>query len=218
MSIPDPYGRSVFHGRPGDNATIAFLKEMERILGYQLTIFQFIGDAGASANSHTKGRMADLAAWDWRRKLKVAFDLGGFGYMRPFRAGVWGAHCHIGTIFENRANQRGIADVGWRQIASWDNLRDGLVSNNRDFFTYRPDPKQRWSLADYERTFAEPILKPTATQLVRNEIVTSIHNLGDAIAKMSEVKDNRIRVHAQAQPLVEERVHLKAILAAMPLR
>ena len=218
MTIPDPYGRAMFHGRYGDNATIAMLKEAERILGYELTITQFIGGASASAGSHTKGRMADLAAFDWRRKLKVISDLGGFGWYRPFRAGVWGAHIHVGSIFESRSNQRGIDGVGFRQIASWDARRDGLVSNAADFYDYRPDPKQVWSLKDYQATFEKPKLEATPVQKVRNEIVLAIHNLADGIAKMSDVHENRIRVHAQAQPLIEERRHLKKILAEMPLK
>lgn len=218
MAIPDPYRRTVFHGRLGDNATIAFLKEMERILGYELTLMQFIGDADASANSHEKGRMVDLAAWDWRRKLKVCFDLGGFGWYRPFRPRVWGAHLHIGSIFIDRTNRQGISDLGFRQIGMWDNRRDGLISNDPDFFEYRPPTKQKFTQAEYERTFVIPKLEPTPVQVVRSEIVKSIHNLADAIAKMSDVHEGRIRVHRQAEPLAEERVHLKRILADMPLK
>lgn len=218
MAIPAPYGRVVWHDRLGDNATVAMLKEAERRLGYQLTIMQFIGDAGASANTHTEGRMADLAAWDWRRKLKVIFELGGFGWYRPFRAGVWGAHLHVGSIFESRANKRGIHISGWNQIGAWDRREDGLIGDAKDFFDFRPATKQAWTLADYKATFAKPVIEPTPVQRVRNEIVTAIHNLADGIAKMSDVHEGRIRVHAQAEKLVQERVHLKGILADMPLK
>lgn len=218
MTIPDPYGRAQFHGRLGDNATIAMLEEAERKLGYELTIIQFIGGAPASSGTHFNGRMADLAAYDWRRKLRVIFDLGGYGWYRPFRAGVWPAHLHIGSIFESRSNRRGIADLGFRQIGMWDNKRDGLVSNDVDFFDYRPSPKNVWTMAEYEAKFVEKreVLKPTPVQQVRNELVTSIHNLADAISKMSDVHEGRLRVHALAQPLIEERRHLKEILAKMP--
>ncbi len=216
-NVPDPYGHAQFHGKPGDNATIQMLKEAERRLGYELSIFQFIGGAAASGGTHLEGRMADLSTFDAKNKLKVIDDLGGFGWVRPFVPGLWAAHIHVGCIYESRSNTKGIAPAGFRQIAMWDAGRDGLKSNLSDS-SYRPSPKRVWSKEDYENTVKFDALKPTNVQLLRNSLVEAIQDLAEGLVHLSEVQANRIVVHAQAEPIVEERRRLKAILAKLPPR
>lgn len=222
MAAPDPYARSVFHGKTLDNATIAALKVAEKRLGYELTITQGGFNAGgvtASAGTHDLGRVVDLAAWDWKNKLTVLKNLGFAAWYRPFRPGLWGAHIHAVLIFPNRTEQKGVAGSAWRQIKPYDLVLDGLASGARDVLhPFRPDPKERWSLAEYERQFAEPVFEPTATQLVRNGLVEAIHDLGETLALMENVRENRTRVHAEQEPIVAARNALKASLARMPLR
>lgn len=150
-TAPDPYARDTFHGKPLDNATIAALKIAEQRLGYELTIYQGIGGATASAGTHTEGRAVDLAPYDHERKLRVLKDIGFAAWYRP-ASSSWSAHIHAILILENRVNSRGLADVGFRQIAAFDARRDGLVSNNPDP-TYRPSPPAVFTLAEYRATF-----------------------------------------------------------------
>jgi hypothetical protein len=153
--MADPYARSVFHGKPLDNATIAALKLAEAELGYELTIFQGIGGAPASGGTHLEGRAVDLKPFDRERKLRVLKDVGFAAWHRPqlWRNGVkiWGAHIHAVLIFESRTNTRGLAPAGFRQIASYDRGRDGLKADGPDP-TYRPDPKAVFTRAEYEAT------------------------------------------------------------------
>lgn len=222
MTAPNPYARSTFHGKTLDNATIAALKVAEKRLGYELTITQGGFNAGgvaASAGTHDFGRVVDLAAFDWQNKLRVLKNLGFAAWYRPFRPGLWGAHIHAVLIFPNRTDRKGIADSAWRQIAPFDKVLDGLVSGARDtLHPYRPDPKERWSLAEFERQFAEPPIVITATQEVRNSLVQAIHDLADALALLENVRENRSKVLAEAETIVAARDSLKAALARMPLR
>ena len=84
---------------------------------------------------------------------RVLKDLGYAAWYRPAVSGLWGAHIHAILIFESRTNSRGLADVGFRQIAAYDAKRDGLKSNLPDP-SYRPDPKAVFTLAEYRATFA----------------------------------------------------------------
>jgi exonuclease III len=154
VAIPDPYAHSTFRGKPLDNATIAALKIAEEKLGYELTIYQGIGGASASAGTHTEGRAVDLAPYDAERKLRVLKDLGFAIWHRPYVSGLWAEHLHGILIFENRQNSRGLADVGFRQIAAFDAHRDGLVSNRLDD-SYRPSPPAVFTLDEYRATFKE---------------------------------------------------------------
>lgn len=156
VSVPDPYARSTFHGKPLDNATIAALKIAEERLGYELTILQGIGGAAASAGTHLEGRAVDLAPYDHERKVRVLRDLGFAVWHRPTLPGVWGEHVHGILIFENRTNSRGLADSGFRQIASYDRGRDGLKGDGVDPNPYRPNPRAVFTRAEYAATFAKP--------------------------------------------------------------
>ena len=179
MTAPDPYGRSTFHGKPLDNATIAALKVAEAELGYELTILQGIGGADASAGTHAEGRAVDLAPFDRDRKLRVLKDIGFAVWYRPAIVGLWGAHIHGILIFESRTNSKGLADVGFRQIAAFDARRDGLKSNQPDP-SYRPDPKAVFTRVEYAATFASPV---AAREPVRTPRWNLIWETAQAIAR-----------------------------------
>lgn len=180
-TIPDPYARSIFHGKPLDNATIARLKQAEKRLGYELTILQGIGGAAASAGTHTEGRAVDLAPWDHQNKVRVLRDLGFAVWFRPTLPGVWNEHIHGVLIFDGRDNQRGIAGSAWRQIQSYDRGRNGLANDAADPNPYRPSPARGFSMADYRATFAESEpLKPAPPKPAPVKGLTiGTHNLHD---------------------------------------
>lgn len=153
MAIPDPYSRGLYHGKPLDHATIAALKLGEQLVGREFTCYQGIGGAPTSAGTHTEGRAVDLAPIS-RLERRVLKDLG-FAIWHRDTTDDWVEHEHGILIFENRQNSRGLNDIGFRQIAAFDDRKDGLVSNLNDF-SYRPTPPAVFTMADYERTFAAP--------------------------------------------------------------
>jgi len=220
MTAPDPYAQSTFHGKLLDNATIAALKIAEQKLGYNLTITQGIGGADASAGTHTKGRAVDLAAYDHARKVRVLQDIGFAVWYRPYRAGVWGAHIHGVLIFPDRTNREGIDDTAWRQIGQYDRLEDGLLGDVMDSNKYRPDPKARFTRAEYEGTFTVPVPRIVTTHVTkaRDRLVEAIHAAGQAIAELDNTNPARVAARAQMDEIRAGRQQLKAALAALPER
>jgi hypothetical protein len=215
MSNPDPYAHSEFRGRPLDNATIAALKLAEQKLGYELTINQGIGGAAASAGSHTLGRAVDLASWDYKKKLRVLKDIGFAAWIRPYRPGVWNAHIHAILIFENRRNSRGLDGVGFRQIASYDASRDGLVSNALDR-SYRPAKKAVFTVKDYEKSFAAPAPKGNRVTQARDALTQALHAAGEAQALLDDVDPSRVVARSQMEQIQAVAEQLEAVLKALP--
>lgn len=216
MHIPDPYGRSIFHGKPLDNATIAALKIAEAELGYELTIAQGIGGAAASAGSHTEGRAVDLTAYDAEKKLHVLKDIGFAVWERKELPGVWGPHIHGCLIFERDDNDKGIAPVAFRQIAAYRAGRDGLAGNAPDP-SYRPDPKAVFTRAEYERSFELPKPEPTNVSRARARISEALHATWQAAALLKDA-EGRTKAQAQIDELQAARQALKAVLEALPER
>ncbi|WP_435744877.1 hypothetical protein [Nocardioides sp. SYSU DS0663] len=219
MTIPDPYGHSIFRGKLLDNATIAALKIAEARLGYELTILQGIGGAKASAGTHVDGRMVDLAEWDAENKLRVLKNIGFIGWHREYRPGVWAGHLHVGLIFEFRENRRGIADSGFRQIAMYDARRDGLVSNLEDD-SHRPVPPAVFTMAEYRATFEKPEPKPVRNKITRarDRLVESTQTVSQAIALLDDADPKRVKAHAEIDDLKAVRKQINATLDRLPKR
>lgn len=212
----DPYGRTVSHGHPCDNATAAFLLEMEAELGFELTVYQIIGGAPQSAGTHLDGRMFDLAPVRALEKLKVADDMGGWGWHRPFDWDGHGGieHLHIGVILFNRQNQRGIAPAGFRQLASWDDRRNGLVSDLPDN-SYRPSPKRAFQYPPKEQ---KPVPTKTNVTEARDEIVEAIHQIDLACQSLIAADPSRKVAKGQVDDLQAVKHQARAVLEALPKR
>lgn len=208
------YDHTFFRGKPMDVAMAAALEEAEGELGYELTVLQGIGNAAASSDTHSKGRMVDLAPWDYKRKLRVLKDLGFYGWYRAAVRGLWPAHIHVGLILNSRDNERGIAPAGFRQLGAYDAKRDGLVSN-------RPDPSYR---ATPKRVFVYPPKvkpKPVFTNHVtkaRDALVEAAAALGRAATEMEQTSKNRVVVQAAALTTRAARRGVNTILRGMPKR
>lgn len=194
-SIPDPYDRTEFRGRPLDYATAAGCVLMELSLGYRLTIMQGIGGAPQSAGTHLGapnpqtgkmegGRFVDLAPYDADRKERAARDILGIGWVRPenWDHAGGGEHVHCGNIFIARGNDRGIAPAGFRQIGYYDRGLDGLVDMAKDPHPYRPTPKIALSLDQYEHVMRDIGLDagpmPTRVTKQRDALVEADADLG----------------------------------------
>lgn len=218
MKAPSPYAQTEYNGRPMLNVDKAFVMAMEHELGYGLTITQAIGGAAASAGYHLKGRMLDLPEWDGQRKLRVAVDLGGIGWIRDERDGMV-PHEHLGIIFESRSNQRGISAGGFLQIGAWDRGEDGLVGNGRDRSTYRPSPKRVFTRERYEFIIKGGLTlpQPNAVTRMRDRMVEAMQALTDAIHEGKET-DGRPAIDAAVKAMKQERREIRERLEKMPKR
>lgn len=123
-----------FRGRRFDRMTARALMDMEKILGYELTIMQgsYNGGVGASAGTHDGGGAVDLAGADAENKVRAGRTVGFAMWEREAWQGPWPHHVH-GILYGN-AKAAGAAK---RQVAAYLNHRDGLVSNRWDA-TWRP--------------------------------------------------------------------------------
>ena len=135
--IPDPYQRTVYHGRTVDQRTKAALQVAEARLGYDLTIVQgsYTTAVGQSAGTHAGGGVVDLAPYQHARKVKVLRDLGWAAWYRPKLPGVWGAHIHAVLIGHRTMSQSAAA-----QVVAYQHGLDGLAAGNTDPNPYRPNP------------------------------------------------------------------------------
>lgn len=219
VDVPDPYGRGTLHGKPLDNATIAAVRKAERILGYELTILQGIGGADASAGTHTEGRAVDLSAIRADEKLPVFKRIGFAIYERDDLPGVWAKHLHGILIFEDRDNSRGLNDVGFRQIASYDAKRDGLSGNGPDPNPWRPDPPAVFTREEYREAWVNQNRPPkTKVTRARNRLTEAIEAVAQAAALLDDVDPSRIVARSQLDDLRAEKRHLLGILDNLPPR
>lgn len=208
------FDKVTFRGRLMDKKTMAFLLEMEAQLGYELTVVQGCYNAGGVAQSggtHDGGGVVDLTAYEYRRKVKAAADLGAFVYYRAYQPGLWGAHIHLGIRDHGR-----LSSAAQNQQQAWDSKppRDGLVSN--DVWTgYHPGEQ---IVFKYPVKKEPVVLKPTNVTKARDEIVSAIHNLGNAAAFLDDVDPKRVKALAQVDEIKHARRDLKAALKALPER
>lgn len=120
-----------------DWMTRAALEEVERLLGYRLTVVQGSYNNGrvkASGPTHDGGGVVDLLAWDWRRKVTALRAVGFAAWHRAERPGLWGEHIHAVLIGNARLDPS-----AKRQVAAYLAGRDGLVGDRVDDFP-RPHP------------------------------------------------------------------------------
>lgn len=208
----DPYAHSTLHGKPLDNATIAAIKAMEAMLGYELTITQGIGGAAASSGTHLDGRAVDLAPFDYKRKLRAGLACGFIGWHRPRIFGLWPEHVHMVLVLGSRDNARGIAPAAFRQIAAYFRRTDGLRSDRPDSSTH-PDllvpfvyPPQGEPVSPFKNNVTE----------ARDLLTEAAHALGMAAAKLEGTPKKRAVVHAQALACRAARRTVNGILHILP--
>lgn len=188
-----PFKRVTFRGRLMDRKTMAFLQAMEERLGYELTVVQGCYNAGgvaASAGTHDKGGVVDLAPWDWERKVRVAKDLGAFVWHRPAIPGLWGEHIHLGVIKHGN-----LAAAAVRQVAAFLARLNGLANNGPDP-SYRPNPPV---------VFKYPVkTKPKGPQpnnvtKARDALAEAHHALSQAAALLAETPEHRTAAQGSSE-------------------
>lgn len=126
-----------FHGHRFDRMTVQALLEMERRLGYQLSIMQgsYNGTAvGASAGTHAGGGAVDLSPVDAQAKQRVGREVGFAMWERPTLPDVWEHHVH-GILIGNAK----VSPSAAHQITQYRNGTNGLANFGADH-SWRPSP------------------------------------------------------------------------------
>lgn len=124
-------------GHRVDRITDAALKEVERRLGYELTILQGsynAGGVGASSGTHDGGGAVDLAPWDWQNKVHAMRAVGFAAWHRPAIHGLWVEHIHCILIGNAK-----LSPSAAQQVEQYRNHRDGLAGQGPDN-TWHPSP------------------------------------------------------------------------------
>jgi hypothetical protein len=213
-SWPDPYSHSWIDGKPLDYASIYAIRSAEEVLGYRLTVLQGIGGAVASAGAHLLGRCVDFSPWDADRKLHVLKDVGFDIWHRPYVAGLWPEHLHGALVLNRLDNTRGIAPVGFRQIASFQARRDGLVSNLPDL-SYRPTPP---AIFIYPPKKEPAVPDTTPVTQARDALVRAMHELDKAANLLDSTDPGRVKAHAEVDDLQHLKRETRNVLEALPKR
>jgi len=214
--MSDAFEKVVFRGKLMDRKTMAFLQAMEEKLGYELTVVQGCYNPGGVAQSggtHDGGGVIDLAAYDWRNKVRVAADLGAFAYHRPYIQGLWGEHIHFGIRNHGR-----LSPAAQAQQRDWDAKppRNGLAG-------HAPLDLDRYYHPGKPITFDYPVRKapvaPKTTRITqaRSELVHAIHDIGEAAA-LIETADSKRPANFKDEIADLKRLHkaLRGVLHELP--
>jgi GH25 family lysozyme M1 (1,4-beta-N-acetylmuramidase) len=134
-SWPPPFEKTLFGDtdkKTVDWKTRAALEEAERRLGYTLTVLQgsYNTTVKASARTHWKGGVVDLAPYDHERKVSVLRELGFAAWYRP-KSSSWNPHIHAVMVDHGNLHPEAAA-----QVEQYRKGTDGLAG-------HRPDPTPR---------------------------------------------------------------------------
>lgn len=134
--MDDRYEIVWFRGHRTDKMTAQALLEVERRIGYELTVVQGgynggVGKVSASAGTHDGGGAVDLAPADAARKVRIGRDVGFAMWERQelWSGGrrIWGHHVHGILIGNAKASPSAL-----RQVGSYRRHRDGLAGDGWD--------------------------------------------------------------------------------------
>ncbi len=127
--MSDPYDRTVFRGKVFNLRTRAMLLEVEKMLGYQLDVWQgsYNIGVGASAGTHDGGGAVDLAPANADSKVLAMRRVGFAAWYRPTLSGAWPAHVHAIAIGDAE-----LAPLARVQVNAYHIGRDGLAGNGPD--------------------------------------------------------------------------------------
>ena len=211
MSPPrDPYQRTTHDGNTVNWRTKAMLLEMERRLGYELSVSQGSYNSGvsASAGTHDGGGAVDLSAFDWKNKVHAGRAVGFAMWHRPAIAGLWPEHIH-GIAIGDKEMSSGAA----AQVVDYRNHRDGLASHARDD-TWHPDPIPNFDYAKWRENqmpSVNDILsaklnpdEPAKSETVRSALnkaadaLDQVKSLAEAVDKLRDGSAQRDKAIRQA--------------------
>lgn len=146
--MPDPLDRVTFRGKTMDRKTAAALAVLEQRLGYELTVVQGCYNAGgvsASAGTHDRGGVVDLAGYDGVNKMRKAREIGFDAWVRTPDEGPWTEHVHM-VLHGHQDLSLG----AHAQTVAYDKGLNGLANAAPDRYPYRPE-RDNFSFAAYWR-------------------------------------------------------------------
>jgi GH25 family lysozyme M1 (1,4-beta-N-acetylmuramidase) len=208
-----------------DWKTRAALEEVERRLGYRLTVVQGSYNNGrvrASGPTHDGGGVVDLLAWDWRRKVRVLREVGFAAWYRADRPGSWSAHIHAILIGHERLDPSAAA-----QVVAYRAGRDGLRGGRADdfprpspipVFSYPPPPVDVTAHGDVEgrrRGSVGPLGSPFPPRRTLDGVDISHHQSGRLDLKAATSAGVRwMYVKATEGTTFKDRLHRKRVRQA----
>ena len=132
---PDPNEIITFRGWKMSRRTAAAVKVYEEKLGFELTIVQgpYHTGVGASAGTHDRDGVIDLAPYRWRKKVRVGRANSWAIWHRPPIPNLWGEHEH-GVL----KGTRDLAPLAATQLTQYDEHTDGLAGHAHDGFPFHP--------------------------------------------------------------------------------
>lgn len=200
----DRYDRVTFHDKLVDRVTMELLKVAERRLGYELTITQgsFSTAVSASAGTHSRGGVVDLAPFDAENKLRVLKDLGMWIWYRSSSDGPWAPHIHGGIL-----GHKNLAPAAARQELSYLAGRNGLASNRVDS-SYRPNPIR---VFDYPAAIA-----PNRVQRAHQLLADAAEAITGASLLLAAVPPPRPKVKGEIPRLRDVQILLSKSRARLP--
>jgi hypothetical protein len=147
---PPPFTRCTYNGAGMDEFTKAALQTLEagplKDLA-PLTVLQgcWHPGVGASAGTHDRSGVLDLAPFEYGRKVKAWRDNLGPDWHRPAVPGLWGEHIH-GVI----SSCTELAPVAAAQIPAYYAGQDGLADHARDPNQHHPHVAFNYETAWHE--------------------------------------------------------------------
>lgn len=117
------YDHVIFNGVLLNKRTAAMLEEVQRRLGYKLTLYQGSyngGRVGPSAGTHDGGGAVDLAPADWEKKVRALRNVGFAAWHRQ-ASSEWVEHIHAVAIGDKQ-----LAPLAALQVKGYRENRDGL--------------------------------------------------------------------------------------------
>lgn len=160
------YTRVLFRGKRLNTRTRDMVLAAEKLLGYQLQIFQGSYNAGgvsASAGTHDGGGAVDV----WGKSLSDATTVAntmrrvGFAaWVRTPQQGNWGYHVHAIAIDDAELSSGARA-----QVVDYKAGRNGLANNGRDTFS-RAYVNMTWE--DYKADLSKTVVHRSVIQYGAN--------------------------------------------------
>lgn len=216
MSFPlaDAMKQCDYYGHTVDQITLAILIAAEAKLGYKPTMLQggFRPKTSYSGTTHTKGGVGDLTPDDADNKIRVFSSLGCYPYHRAYWPGVWEEHVHFGVIdHPYRDSELAQQQDDWLAHPPLDGLADHAALTGQ----YWPGKK---IVFNYDPTTHKEVVPMTKIEQARAELLTGIHNVGQAQALLDDTDPSRVVAHAQIAKLKESKKDLRAILNTLPAK
>jgi hypothetical protein len=136
---PDPREIITFRGWKMTRYTATSLRVVEEILGYELTLVQgpYNDTVDASANTHDRDGVVDLAPFDAERKVKVMRANSWAIWIRPKNWDGRGGGKHEHGVLKAPWDVNELAE--WQRDVAYPNGWDGLKGNNPDTFGFHPE-------------------------------------------------------------------------------